>query len=78
MATETTKTEKVVKEKTMKIRLPITKELKDDVPVSVNSRIWLVKRGVDVDVPMCVYKQLRNQEFQLEQAMLYNESVKHD
>ena len=77
MATEN-KTEKVAKEKTVKIRLPITKDLKDDVPVSVNARTWLVKRGVDVEVPMCVYKQLRNQEFQLEQAMLFHESVKHD
>ena len=77
MATETKKTENVEKEKTVKIRLPITKEQKDDVFVSVNSRTWLIKRGCEVEVPECVAEVLRLQEIQLEQAMLYNESIKH-
>lgn len=78
MATETTKTTKVEKEKTVKIRLPITKELKDDVFVSVNARTWQIKRGVEVEIPECAAEVLRHQEEQLEQAMLYHESVKHD
>lgn len=76
--TETTKTEKVAKEKTVKIRLPITRDMKDDVFVSVNARTWQIKRGNEIDVPECVAEVLRNQEIQLEQAMLFNESVKHD
>ena len=76
--TETTKTEKVAKEKTVKIRLPITRDMKDDVFVSVNARNWQIKRGNEIDVPECVAEVLRNQEIQLEQAMLFNESVKHD
>ena len=86
MATETVQTEKVVKEKTpkvekektVKIRLPITKDLKDDVFISVNERTWLIQRGKEVEVPECVAEVLRNQEIQLEQAMLFHESVKHD
>ena len=76
--TETTKTEKVAKEKTVKIRLPITRDMKDDVFVSVNARTWQIQRGKEIDVPECVAEVLRNQEIQLEQAMLFNESVKHD
>lgn len=79
MATETTnKTEKVAKEKTVKIRLPITREQKDDVFVSVNARTWQIQRGKEIEVPECVAEVLRNQEIQLEQAMLFHESVKHD
>ena len=79
MATETTKTtEKVAKEKTVKIRLPITTELKDDVFVSVNARTWLIQRGKEIEVPECVAEVLRNQEIQLEQAMLFHDSANHD
>lgn len=80
MATETTtvKTEKVAKEKTVKIRLPITKDMKDDVFVSVNARTWQIQRGKEIEAPECVAEVLRNQEIQLEQAMLFHESVKHD
>ena len=75
--TETNKTEKVAKEKMVKIRLPITKDNKDDEFVSVNARTWLIQRGKEVEVPACVAEVLRNKEIQLEKAMLYNESVKH-
>ena len=78
MATETTvKTEKVAKEKTVKIRLPLTKEMKDDVFVSVNARTWQIQRGKEIEVPECVAEVLRNQELQLEQAMIFNDSVQH-
>ena len=76
--TETTNTPKEKKEKTVKIRLPITKEDKSDVFVSVNARTWQIKRGVEVEVPECVAEVLRHQEKQLEKAMLYSESVQHD
>ena len=76
--TEATKTEKVAKEKTVKIRLPLTRDMKDDVFVSVNARTWQIQRGKEIEVPECVAEVLRNQEIQLEQAMMYHDSVKHD
>lgn len=56
----TTATKK--KEKTVKIRLPRTREDHGDVFVSVNSRTWLIQRGVEVEVPECVAEVLRHQE----------------
>ena len=76
--TEATKTENVAKEKTVKIRLPLTRDMKDDVFVSVNARTWQIQRGKEIEVPECVAEVLRNQEIQLEQAMMYHDSVKHD
>ena len=76
--TEATKTEKVAKEKTVKIRLPLTRDMKDDVFVSVNARTWQIQRGKEIEVPECVAEVLRNQEIQLEQALMYHDSVKHD
>ena len=63
------------KEKLVKIRIPITRENNADVYVSVNERSWLIKRGVEVEVPECVIEVLRNQEIALEKAYNYSESV---
>lgn len=52
-----TKTEELVK-----IRIPRARDNQDDVFVAVNGRTWLIKRGVDVEVPPCVVEVLRNQE----------------
>ena len=52
-----TKTEKLVK-----IRITRARDNQDDVFVAVNGRTWLIKRGVDVEVPPCVVEVLRNQE----------------
>ena len=72
MATETTaKTEKA--EKTVKIRIPRTKADQEDVPVWVNNESWLIKRGVEVEVPERVAEVLRHQEEMLETIMLFNE-----
>ena len=54
-------------EKTVKIKLPRVKG-EDSVFVSVNERTWLIKRGVEVEVPECVEEVLRLQERMLEQA----------
>lgn len=75
---ETTKKETTKKEKMVKIRLPITKDMKDDVFVSVNDRTWLIQRGREIEVPECVAEVLRNQELQLEQAMLFHDTAKND
>ena len=67
----------VAKEKTVKIRLPKVRGDEADVYVSVNERSWLIKRGVEVEVPECVAEVIRNQELALEKADEYNESVEN-
>ena len=49
-------------EELISIRLPITKELQDDVFVRVNQRTWLIQRGVTVKVPACVVEVLEHSE----------------
>ena len=63
------------KEKLVKIRIPRTKADQEDVFVSVNLRTFLIKRGVDVEVPECVAEVLRHQEEVLEEIMLFEDSV---
>lgn len=63
------------KEKTVKIRIPRTKADQEDVPVWVNDRSWIIKRGVEVEVPECVAEVLRHQEEALEEIMLFQESA---
>ena len=73
MATEKTAPEK---EKTVKIRIPRTKADQEDVFVSVNARTWIVKRGVEVEVPECVAEVLRHQEEALEAIMEFESKQK--
>lgn len=63
------------KEKMVKIRLPLTKEQTDDVFVRVNTRTWLIQRGVEVEVPECVEEVLRNSENQMLEALAYENKV---
>ena len=72
--TEAPKTE-APKEKMVKIRIPRTKADQEDVFVSVNLRTWLIKRGVEVEVPECVAEVLRHQEEMLEEIMLFEAQV---
>ena len=46
------------KEKMVKIRLPKERGNDADVYVSVNERSWLIKRGVEVEVPEEIYEEL--------------------
>ena len=69
MSETTTKTA-VPKEKLVKIRIPRIKANQEDVFVSVNERTWIVKRGVDVEVPECVAEVLRHQEEMMDHIML--------
>ena len=62
-------------EKMVKIRIPRTKADQEDVFVSVNQRTWLIKRGVEVEVPACVAEVLRHQEEMLEEIMLFEEAA---
>lgn len=58
------------KEKMVKIRIPRIKANQEDVFVSVNERTWIVKRGVEVEVPECVAEVIRHQEEMLEHIMM--------
>ncbi len=57
----------------VKIRIPRTKANEEDVFVSVNMETFIVKRGVEVEVPDYVAEVLTHQEEQLEKIMLFNE-----
>ena len=61
-------------EKMVKIRIPRTKQNQEDVFVSVNMRTFLIKRGVEVDVPECVAEVLRHQEEMLEEIALFDDA----
>lgn len=61
--------------KMVKIRLPKTKEMKDDVFVSVNFHTYQIQRGVEVEVPDFVAEVLQHKEEMLEQIMLFEEKA---
>lgn len=72
-----TNTEKQTKNevKTVKVRIPRTKADQEDVFVSVNMKTFIVKRGVEVEVPDYVAEVLKHQEEMLEEIMLFEESA---
>lgn len=74
---ETVKKTEAPQEKMVKIRIPRVSAKQEDVFVSVNERTWIVKRGVEVEVPECVAEVLRHQEEMLEVIMLFEESAKN-
>ena len=59
--------------KKVTIRIPRTKADQEDVFVSVNMETYIIKRGVEVEVPDYVAEVLRHQEEMLENIMLFNE-----
>ena len=61
--------------KMVKIRIPRTKADQEDVFVSVNMETFLIKRGVEVEVPDYVAEVLQHQEEMLENIMLFNEKA---
>lgn len=65
----------MVKEKTVKIRIPKTKKDQDDVFVSVNDRTWQIQRGKEVEVPECVAEVLLHQQEMEEIAMAFEEEA---
>ena len=58
----------------VKIRIPRTKADQEDVFVSVNMETFLIKRGVEVEVPDYVAEVLQHQEEMLEEIMLFNDA----
>ena len=53
--------------------LPTSREM-IDVFVSVNMETFLIKRGVEVEVPDYVAEVLQHQEEMLEEIMLFNDA----
>ena len=56
------------------IKLPRNRRDEDDMFVSVNERTWLIKRGVEVEVPECVAEVIRNSELMQEEAYEFNKA----
>ena len=63
-----------VTEKLVKVKIPRERGNDTDVYVSVNDRSWLIKRGVEVEVPECVAEVLRNQEKALDKIDAFNDA----
>lgn len=63
--------------KMVKIKIPKTKEMKEDVFVSVNFRTYQIKRGVEVEVPDFVAEVLQHQEEMLESIALFEEQLQN-
>ena len=72
-----TKNETVKKEETVKIKLPRDRKDEGDVFVAVNERTWLIKRGVEVEVPVCVAEVLEHQEQMQEEAYNFESEVQN-
>ena len=63
--------------KMVKVRIPRTKADQEDVFVSVNLRTYIIKRGVEVEVPEFVAEVLRHQEEMLEEIILFDEAAQN-
>ena len=61
-------------EKMVTIKLPRNRRDEDDMFVSVNERTWLIKRGVEVEVPECVAEVIRNSELMQEEAYEFDKA----
>ena len=55
--------------KKVRIKLPLTRTEKEDVFVGLNGKSYLIKRGVEVEVPVGVAKILERKEKRLSIAM---------
>lgn len=60
--------EPVKKEKTVKIKLHRDRKDQEDLFVSVNERTFIIKRGVEVEVPESVAEVIRNAEAMQQEA----------
>lgn len=57
------------------INIPITRSEKDDIWVAVNGKSMQIKRGVDVEVPLCIAKALEHSQNMLIEALEYEASA---
>lgn len=58
-----------MEKKTVKVKLPLTRNEKEDVFVAVNGKSWLIRRGEEVEIPWNVAKVLERQEKMLAEAL---------
>lgn len=58
-----------MEEKTVTLRLPLTRRQREDVFVGINGKTWLIQRGTEVTVPWNVANVLRRRERALAAAM---------
>lgn len=63
------------REKYVRIRLPLTRDQKEDMYVGLNGVGYLIKRGQEVDVPAGVAEIIQRSEEMLAQALEYESSV---
>ncbi len=70
-AAEELKEQASEQEELISIRLPLTKELQNDVFVRVNHRTWLIKRGETVKVPACVVEVLEHADQATAESLQY-------
>lgn len=56
-------------EKKVRIKLPLTRTDTEDVYVALNGRPFLIKRGVEVEVPAGVAEILQHREEMLAEAI---------
>lgn len=68
-AAENATAKKAANPKKVKIKLPLTRTEKDDVYVGLNGKGYLIKRGVEVEVPYGVAKILERKEKMLAISM---------
>lgn len=61
--------------KMVAIKIPLTRTEKEDVFVAVNGQTYLIKRGVEVQVPDYVVEVLQHREEMLGEAMAYEEQA---
>ena len=62
---------------TVKIRLPLSRDEREDVYVAVNGKSYLIRRGETVEVPVEVAEVLERREQMLEQSMSYEQEAAH-
>ena len=58
-------------EEKVTIRMPLTREQREDVFVGINGKTWLIKRGEAVEAPTNVAKVLSRREKSLAKAMAF-------
>ena len=64
-------TKKATEPKMVKLILPLTRHDKEDKWCAVNGKTFLIKRGVEVEVPDYVAEVLHNEEEMLSIGMAY-------
>lgn len=73
--TKTKKSKLFPNEPLVTINIPITRSEKEDVWVAVNGKSMQIKRGIDVEVPLCIAKALEHSQNMLIEALEYEASA---